>query len=165
MTARRMEGEMPVENFKDKEAYRNLPAGHDKEQYLVWLAARIAEQTATFPKFRRTSRFAVPMSHRRMALYRGLLDEIFGNTCNLCGQRRQLDLAHLYYAKDSVTWKTRSAFYRVREALEHPQRFFRLCGPCHVTFDQIRRCGGSPYLRRLISLIRHAKELEEIECR
>lgn len=149
---------MPVEHFRD------LPVDHDKDEYLAWLEAKIAVQTATFPKFKRTSRFAIPMSHRRLSLYHDLLNEVFGNTCNLCGQKRRLDLAHLYYAEDSVNWKTRSAFYRMREALEHPQRFFRLCGPCHVTFDQIRRCGGSPYLTKVISLIRHAKELEAIEC-
>ena len=137
-----------------------------KEQYHEWLAAQIAEETKTFPKFRRSSKFALPVSHRRLGTYKKLLDAVFGDCCNVCGFRGRLEMAHLYYMPDSVPpdeHNGRGNLYRMREALENPERFFRLCSVCHDIFDHARRHGGSEYLEKIEGLIQLSKELYDAD--
>lgn len=138
----------------------------DKNLYHEWLFAEVAKETATFPKFKRSSKCALPTSHRRVETYNRLLDEVFGNTCNMCGWTGRLELAHLFYADDSVPANEhngRGNLYRKKEALEHPERFFRLCSVCHGFFDHARRNGGVSFLQKLEGLMNLAKELESCQ--
>lgn len=135
---------------------------HSKEEYLAWLETQIASETASFPKFRRKSRFALPVSWRRRDTYMRLLDAVFGDSCNLCGHKGRLELAHLYYRPDSVPsteHNGRGNLYRMREALEYPERFFRLCSVCHDILDHARRHGAKEYLDKIAGLIELAEEL------
>lgn len=140
----------------------------EREQYLVWLDAEIAKDTATYKKFRRQSGHRVPVSTKRLPRYKELIENVFGSGCHLCGfVGENMVLAHLYYAPDSVPSDEsdgRGHLHRVCEALEFPHRFIRLCQLCHDIFDHSRRSGGYSYLMRVARLMKVAKELETI-CR
>lgn len=50
----------------------------------------------------------------------------FGNKCQNCGDNKNLEFHHLYYAPDSITHSVTSY-----EAFRHPKRFQLLCIKCH----------------------------------
>ncbi len=59
--------------------------------------------------------------------------ENLGGKCVKCGSKEKLHLHHIKYAKDSVRWNDKSDdVKRVKEALEHPERFELLCAFCHT---------------------------------
>ena len=58
-----------------------------------------------------------------------------GGKCVKCGSKDKLHLHHIKYAKDSVRWNDKSDdVKRVKEALEHPERFELLCVTCHGNY-------------------------------
>jgi hypothetical protein len=140
--------------------------GGDKGSYLKWLESEVARETATFPKFKKSSKVFLPSSHRRLGTYKRLLDEVFGDSCNICGWGGRLELAHLFYDLDSALPNKHcgsNTLDRMREALLYPERFFRLCKVCHGVFDYARKSGGKEYLKKIEGIIGLAEELEAID--
>lgn len=154
---------------------RLVPTG-ESEKYLLcfsdpllyreWIAREVdkdAEEQG-FASFRRCPQNLFPISYRRWPLYRRLLDTVLGPRCRICGFAGRLELAHLAYMEDSVASNDRSGsanFRRAIEALEHPDRFVRLCSLCHDIFDHSRKNGGHEYLDRIAALMRRSEELED----
>lgn len=134
--------------------------------YRQWLNDEIEADTIEqgFKKWRRKAKNFFPISYRRWPLYRRLLDEVLGPRCRICGFAGRLELAHLAYFGDSVRSKDRdsaASFRRVIEALEHPDRFARLCSLCHDVFDYARKNGGADYLKRIEALMSLAEEMQD----
>jgi hypothetical protein len=133
------------------------------DSYRQWIAGEVAEDSKRLSPIgtRRAPLGLFPISHRRWPLYRRLLDAVLGERCRACGFAGRLELAHLAYFGDSVPAKDKSGtFKRVIEALEHPDRFVRLCSVCHDIFDHSRRCGGRDFLKRIETLIISAEDAE-----
>jgi len=58
--------------------------------------------------------------------------ENLGGKCVKCESVKHLQLHHISYAKDSVSWWESGEYLkRAKEALEHPERFELLCKNCH----------------------------------
>jgi len=56
-----------------------------------------------------------------------------GGKCVKCGSTEKLHLHHVKYAKGSVNWRDKNEYNnRIKEALEHPDRFELLCAFCHT---------------------------------
>ena len=63
-----------------------------------------------------------------------------GGKCVKCGAKLRLHLHHIKYEKDSVRWNDKSDdSKRVKEALEHPERFELLCVTCHEDYHHEQR--------------------------
>jgi len=67
-----------------------------------------------------------------------------GEICQGCGTDKNLQLHHRYYAKDSIRPKVHNesgnqTVKRVREAIQHPERFQLLCLSCHNRKDPRRK--------------------------
>jgi len=61
-----------------------------------------------------------------------------GGKCVKCGTKSKLHLHHVKYGKDSVTWRDKNeSNNRIKEALEHPERFELLCAYCHAIHHDV----------------------------
>ena len=68
------------------------------------------------------------MSEKRKQVLQNL-----GGKCVKCGSTEKIHLHHIKYAKGSVNWKDKNEYNnRIKEALEHPERFELLCAFCHA---------------------------------
>lgn len=138
------------------------PIFSDLKVYKNWLKSQIKNNEKGFSHFRRRSKFLLPVSWTRKALYKEMLNEIFGDNCYICHWNGRLELAHMFYAKDSIKRSTGvNSLKRIAEALTYPERFRRLCSLCHDIFDHARRHGSREYLNKIDSLIISAKKYEE----
>jgi len=93
------------------------------------------------------------LGKQRLSPHRQKVRTLFGNVCNFCGTTGlQLELAHKEYAADSIKPDYKGGgqpayLARVREALNHPERFYFLCRPCHGAFDQVKKVTGIDIVR------------------
>jgi hypothetical protein len=56
-------------------------------------------------------------------------DEVFGTECKICGAKKEGRLRMFLHKKDGQSHKCCSAV--IRQALQHPEDWIRLCGKCH----------------------------------
>ena len=113
-------------------------------------------KNAETPKVRK--RLRIP-GHKVSELRPQAIAETFGTCCQLCGDsKHRLFLAHLYYAKDSVSSSSNESRKRQAETLAHPERFSLLCMSCHRTFDTIHKNGGYIFIDKINLLMKKASD-------
>lgn len=86
----------------------------------------------------------LPHSHQRSLQYKTMVNKIYGECCFICERKIRLELHHLWYENDSVNPKIKtgkSHLMRLIEAIQHPERFIRLCRRCHymITILETRK--------------------------
>lgn len=76
---------------------------------------------------------------RRIKLRNQAYYQIGYNVCVLCGTKKNLNLHHKEIHKDSCIGKEKESgaytIRRIKEAIEHPERFAILCLPCHNSIE------------------------------
>jgi len=72
-----------------------------------------------------------------------------GGKCVKCGTEHKLHLHHVKYAKDSVDWRDKNeSNNRIKEALEHPERFELVCAFCHAEHHNVPKSILDRYPRK-----------------
>jgi len=129
----------------------------DKTEYHIWMLNKINELAKRDNLAVRNvkSNKMIPVSWIRIEHYKEILKEVLGNSCSICSHVGRLELAHIYYEKDSITTATKGAHRLMRaiEALKYPERFIHLCSVCHGVFDHADRNGGKDFLNKIEKLL------------
>lgn len=82
-----------------------------------------------------------PHSIPRMKEYLQMHDKIYGKNCYLCGYQGRMELHHLWYVHNKFSRKGSANILRKIEAIQHPERFVRLCRPCHSAITLVQMYG------------------------
>lgn len=93
-----------------------------------------------------------PVNPKKIPEYKLMLDKIFGASCFVCGYSKRLELHHLWYEVDSEQRNSQGTIERMIEAIQHPERFVRLCKSCHSSVTMVQH-NGPLIIERIIEVI------------
>lgn len=114
----------------------------------IWWVGKTKEERRAYMKTltdlrREKSKYKLyPHSAKRTEEYKNMLNLIYGKECYLCRFNGRLELHHLWYTEDMPYKNTgRENNLRKIEAIQHPERFVRLCKVCHSAITLVEKKG------------------------
>lgn len=83
-----------------------------------------------------------PYQVRYISKLSAMAESLVGCACAFCGASEQLEYAHL--TPNHIRGRGRGAQSRLRDIVNNPTNYVRLCRPCHLVFDKPK--GGIIYV-------------------
>ena len=81
--------------------------------------------------------------YKQTQYYLAKIQKLLGDKCQRCDSKKYLQLYHIIIKDDSYTGKDNESGWttlkRKREAVNHPERFERLCLSCHNSIEPKKR--------------------------